>query len=600
MSGLFRELGRRNVYRVGIAYLVVAWLVMQVVSVLVPLLEVPDWVGRAVLVLLLAGFPVALIIAWAFELTPEGLRRTPTLTAGEVTPPARLSRKWDFVIIGALVAALGITLWSQRDVDSASRRLVEDRAPSIGVLPFVNLSSDPEQDYFSDGLAEELLNALAKLEGLQVASRTSSFLYKNSEDDVQTIAAQLDVDNVLEGSVRKAGDQIRVTAQLIDAATGFHLWSEVFDRELDDIFAIQEEIAESVASALSVTLGVGDRERMSGGTQNVEAFDHYLQALALLNELGNAETVEGIDHLERAVDLDPSYADAWSLLSLAYMQAAYMVTGDFEGAKRRATDTAETALALDANLAAAHAALGNVHFLNHEWAEAEEEFLTAIAIPSDATSTWDYANLLGAAGYLEEALEYRRVTRRVLSLNVAPAVDLAETYLQLGEYEAARESLSAASDLTGSQDLIPGVQLRLQRVTSSREDLRARLAAANGEGLAGRELELILSIFEEPGTADDAIRAFVEAYPLGRGVLWRLSDWAAYFGAPELAVELVSDSIFTVPLFLDRLWEPQHSDTRRTEAFKALVRELGLVDWWRERGWPTRCRPVEPENFECS
>jgi TolB-like protein len=265
----FAELKRRNVFRVGAAYLVVAWLLMQVTDTLVPALHLPSWIVTAVALFLIIGLPLALIFAWAFELTPEGLKREAEVEPAE-SIRHRTGRKLDYVIIGALVLALGsfaydkLLLDPQRDaalLESAKQDFQKqadaagDAQKSIAVLPFANMSADPEQEYFVDGLAEELLNLLAGIPELRVAARTSSFSFKNDENiDIRSIGEKLNVKHILEGSVRKAGDTLRITAQLIEADSGYHVWSQRFDRQFEDVFAIQDEIAAAVADALRISL----------------------------------------------------------------------------------------------------------------------------------------------------------------------------------------------------------------------------------------------------------------------------------------------------------------------------------------------------------
>lgn len=469
--------------------------------------------------------------------------------------------------------------------------------PSIAVLPFLNLSSDTEQEYFSDGLAEELLNKLAKLDGLRVAARTSSFVFKGSNESVQSIAAKLGVENVLEGSVRTAGDEIRVTAQLIESEGGTHLWSETYERELDDIFSIQEEIAQSVAAALSVTLGIGDREKLRSGTRNVEAFNHYLSGLAPLNEFGRDSTANAIERIARATEIDPEYADAWSVLSLAHVQHAYWVTGDFEVAEIRAEQAARRALELNPDMAAAHSALANVHLFRKDWAAAERELSTAVSIPSDFVATWDYAVFLEAAGYLDEALEYRRRTRQALPLNVAPAVDLATTYHALGDLASAEKELAEAASLVGDRFVLDDARARFAMARRDEDALRQQLG-----GLSNSQdpmVELIASILDSPERGAATRRRLREALSGGPRRQRALAPWAAYFGEPELAIELQRERMLAGPLGAARLWDPVMREARGTQVFKDLVRGLGLVDFWRARGWPTLCRPVGADDFEC-
>ena len=289
------ELRRRNVFRVAAAYVVASWVIIQVVTSIGAPLNFPDWFEAAVIVLLIIGFPIAILVAWAFELTPDGIKVTPAGKEASAPPRWRLL---DTALVLGLVAVAAAMIWSQMSpgVDRAAPPSVVSSDKSVAVLPFADMSPEGDQAYFGDGIAEELLNELTRLEGLRVASRSSSFAYREKALDLRSVAEALNVSTILEGSVRKDGDRIRVTAQLIDAADGYHLWSETFDRELKDIFAIQEQIATAAAGALGVRLGVGGSDAFLGaGTTNIDAYEAYLRR-----------------DYERAIELDPNYAAAWA------------------------------------------------------------------------------------------------------------------------------------------------------------------------------------------------------------------------------------------------------------------------------------------------
>lgn len=277
---LFSELRRRKVFRVATVYAIAAWALLEMADVLAPALHLPAWTITFVAFVAFLGFPVALIVAWAFEVTPEGVRRTQT-----VEGKGEWKGKPGYVVPGALLALIGVGAYAYVG-PSPRQGMNPDPSPdssphgSIAVLPFVNMSADPEQDYFSDGLTEELLNALAQIPDLRVAARTSSFAFKNVGAPVDSIGRVLRVAHVLEGSVRKAGDRVRITAQLIRSESGYHLWSETYDRDLSDIFAVQEEIARAIVGALEFELGSGDRVPVAA-TPSLEAYDTYLRSLAL-------------------------------------------------------------------------------------------------------------------------------------------------------------------------------------------------------------------------------------------------------------------------------------------------------------------------------
>ena len=330
------ELKRRNVIRMALLYVVAGWVVLQIADVLFDPLGLPSWTFRLVLGLLLLGFPFALIFAWVFEMTPEGLKRERDVDRSN-SVVTQTGRKMNTVIVALLLVAIaGLVLdrlipeRGQRaavtpaaeDVAAAPRPEAVAEDPSIAVLPFVNLSGDAENEYFSDGLTEELLNTLVRVGGLKVTGRTSSFVFKGQSVDLREIGRLLNVANVLEGSVRKAGNRVRITAQLVKTSDGYHLWSNTFDRELDDIFAIQQEIADRVAEALHVTLFGGDAEDgpvVTSGSRNTEAYEEYLRGWYIWqhdpDERASLDRARA--HFERALSIDPHYSDAlWGMFQV--------------------------------------------------------------------------------------------------------------------------------------------------------------------------------------------------------------------------------------------------------------------------------------------
>jgi TolB-like protein len=343
MAGLFQELKRRNVVRVGVAYIIVGWVAVQIGEVLFDAFGTPDWVIKTVIVLIGLGFPFALLFAWAFELTPEGLKKTQDVdAAASITP--KTGQKLNYVIIASLVIALGYFVWERQSLEPAVPtetmadaavtdpvelpEVVQTARRSIAVLPFVNMSSDQDQEWFADGLTEEILNSLAKAPDLLVAARTSSFVYKGSAEPITQIASELGVDHVLEGSVRRGGDTMRVTAQLIRAIDGFHMWSETFDRTPEDIIAIQEEIAVEIANALDTAMDPEAlAEMMEVGTGSVPAYEALLTGRGAFQATGESGdpyvALQALESFERAIELDPEFASAYEALSFFWtLQAA--------------------------------------------------------------------------------------------------------------------------------------------------------------------------------------------------------------------------------------------------------------------------------------
>jgi TolB-like protein/lipoprotein NlpI len=325
------ELKRRNVTRVALLYIVAAWLVLQVADVSISLLSLPEWVGKVVFLLLALGFPFALIFSWVYELTPEGLRRESEIDRDRSITHAtgrRINILTALLLILAISAVVldrvipegGDTAASSEDAE-AERAAAASGPPSIAVLPFVNMSNDPEQEYFSDGISEELLNVLARYPELRVAARTSAFQFKGRNLDVGEIARKLGVGYVLEGSVRKSGDTIRITAQLIEADTGYHLWSSSYDRQLVDIFVIQDEISAAIGEALEIELALASGSEgpaaTIAATTNMDAFDAYVRGRQLINLRGRKNIEAAVGHLEHALELDGSYAPAHAQLAIA-------------------------------------------------------------------------------------------------------------------------------------------------------------------------------------------------------------------------------------------------------------------------------------------
>jgi TolB-like protein len=352
---LFAELKRRNVVRVGVAYAIVGWVIAQIAEFAFENFGAPEWVLKTVVVILLLGLPLALFFAWAFEMTPEGVKREKDVDRSQ-SITGNTGHKLDKLIIGALVVALAYFLWERQAADStpdiestatsSSQQVAPDNVEadavtaerSIAVLPFVNMSSDIEQEWFSDGLTEEILNALARTPDLLVAARTSSFKFKGSTDDVPTIAESLGVAHVLEGSVRRGGDQLRITAQLIRARDGFHLWSQTYDRSPDDVIAVQEDIAVEIAVALQTALDPEAlKQMMSAGTNSVAAYNAYLEGLAYgvsTISTGDAfEMLRSLDAFTRAVEFDPQFAlGYWELAQfwVVQLQENNIVAGNLD------------------------------------------------------------------------------------------------------------------------------------------------------------------------------------------------------------------------------------------------------------------------------
>jgi TolB-like protein/Flp pilus assembly protein TadD len=400
-GNFFAELKRRNVYKVAVAYAVVGWLLMQVTSTVVPALHLPDSITTTVVVLVLLGFPIALVIAWAYEMTPEGMKRTDEVAPGEKLPQWSRRKFAAFILVVVICAAglLGYQLFRGKSTTPGEKRIVSSGAEppsaaemkSVAVLPFVNMSGDPANEYFSDGITEEILNAIAHVPNLRVAARTSSFAYKGKNEDIAAIAKNLRVNNVLEGSVQRMGDRIRVTAQLIDATSGLHLWSHRFDdRDAKDLFAVQDEIAQAIARALQLTFEGRTDPGARSGTENVASHDAYLKALDATN---NKRDVPGaLRFIDQAIALDPKFAAAYALKAKLLSNMAFLFTTSASAAYdqyvAQGDIAAKRAVELDPNLADGYFALGEIARRRGDQATAIENFTRATKLKPGDPLAW--------------------------------------------------------------------------------------------------------------------------------------------------------------------------------------------------------------------
>ena len=440
----FSELKRRSVYRVAVTYAVVGWLVIQVADTIVPALHLPGAITTAIVVMVLLGFPIALILAWAFELTPEGIRRA--TDAGTTERPPR--KRWVAVVVIASVAAAAIGVWQWQSTtgdkavtpSSAAEPPAAAEMKSVAVLPFVNMSGDPANEYFSDGITEEILNAIAHVPGLRVAARTSSFAYKGKNEDIAAIAKNLRVNNIVEGSVQRMGDRIRVTAQLVDASTGFHLWSNQFDGDTKDLFAVQDKIAEAIARELKLTFEGRTSPGLRSGTENPASYDAYLKAL---DATGNKRDVPGaLAFIDQAIALDPKFAAAYALKAKILSNMAFLFTTDSSSAYEQYVTqgeiAAKRAVELDSNLAEGYFALGEMARRRGDTATAIKNFTRATELKPADPLAWQGLGI--TAPDAATSLKYLRHARELgmtdgyLDRQIAGALD------SLGQVEEARRA----------------------------------------------------------------------------------------------------------------------------------------------------------------
>ena len=437
-KNFFGELKRRNVYKVAVAYVIAGWALAQGIAQVFPVFDIPNWVVRVIVVLIVIGFPIALVLAWVFELTPEGLKRTEEADAAK---QHSRNRVWIYVVIMAGALSVGLFFLGRYTAPNVANL----PGKSIAVLPFENLSRDPDNAYFTEGIQDEILARLAKIADLKVISRTSTQRYKSSPDDLPQIAKRLGVSSILEGSVQKTGDRVRVTVQLINAASDAHLWAETYDRNLTDVFAAESDIAKMIADTLRAKLSGSEQQAIAvRPTQNAEAHQLYLRGRYFWNKRTGADLKKAIDYFNQAIGKDPNYALAYAGLADAYVLLSAYAEASPKESLPQAKAAALKALELDSTLGEAHATLANAlvaYDLN--FAEANREFERAIELnPNYATAHQWYAETgLVPLGQFEKAVAEVKRALELDPLSLVINADVGTTLTNARRYDQAIEQL---------------------------------------------------------------------------------------------------------------------------------------------------------------
>jgi len=577
----FGELKRRNVYKVAVAYAVISWLLIQAASILLPTFEAPAWVMKAFVVFLAFGFAVAVFIAWAFEMTPQGMKRTDDVSPDEVIPQWS-KRKFAALIVSVAVIAAGLFVFQLARKPSSTNAPTANNK-SIAVLPFVNMSADKNDEYLSDGVSEELITALSKITGLQVKARTSSFVFKGKNEDIQKIGELLHVSHLLEGSVAKAGNKLRITAQLIQASDGNHEWSDTYDRDMQDIFAVRSEVAQKVAETLKVRLlGEEKKQLDKKPTENLEAYNLYRQGRYYGDRVSEEGIKKALPFFEQAIQKDPRFALAYAGMADTYVAAADAFIAPRE-AFSKAKEAALKAIELDDSLAEAHASLGLVHYhYDWDWAAAEKEFKRALVLnPQSAWSYTLYTQFLGGMGRVDEANDQGKRALEIDPLSVTARWCLGWAFLSAGRSDEAIEQISKAVELDpgsawartflGRAYLIKGMQQRaieeLERARRDEpDDVFVLGLLGYGYAVTGRRADAskVLQSFDEMEKhryVSRAARVYVYA---GLGDKDKAFEWL------EKAYQERSDALAWFPQ------EPESKSLRSDPRFAALMRKVGF------------------------
>jgi serine/threonine-protein kinase len=575
------ELKRRHVYRVAIAYAVVAWLLIQVATQVFPFFEIPNWVVRLVVLVSVLGFPISLIIAWAFEMTPQGMKREGAIAPNEYIPHWS-TRKFAALIVTIAMFATGV-LWFQlvRSKPTSPAQITAAAMPSqksIAVLPLLNESGDPGDEYFSDGLSEELIAALAQVRGLKVIGRSSSFRFKDKKEESKAIGEKLGVSTLLEGTVRKQGDQVRIVAELINAADGSELWSRTFDRELKDIFAVQSEIAMAVATSLELTvLGANEKSAQNAATKSVEAHNAYLQGHFYFERRNLEDYRKSVGFFDQAIHLDPGYA-----LAYAERSEAWAWIGDLSSEKQKeawaaAGTDAEKAVAIDPHLAEAHAALGWVRFfIEWKFAEGLAELGRAQELsPWNPTANDLMARVVVYLGQFQEAEKLARQAIELDPLGYQARTSLARVLSAEGKLDEAEAAGRKGVELqpTAAGNHRWQVFVAIQRGNGAAALREAQLEPNEGY----RRFELALAHYAR-GDRSAADAALAELIAKDRNFLaYQIAEVYAWRGEKDKAFEWLQISLNdhdtgTLSLLIDPLMRGLSDDVR----YDGLLAKIGL------------------------
>ncbi len=578
-GNFFAELKRRNVYKVAVAYIVGGWALSQGIAQVLPVFDVPNGAIRSIVLLIILGFPVAVIIAWFFEITPEGIKRT---EAADAANERSRGKTWIYVVAVGAIASLGLFFLGRFSAGNRTGPTPNDvSSKSIAVLPFENLSDDKNTAYFSDGITEEILNALAQIPNLKVAARRSAFQFKGSDLDLRKIGQVLGVAHILEGSLQKAGDQVRINVQLVDVQNGLQTWSEKFDRKLDNVFTVEDEIAKKIASKLSVQLtGGAGQPLVADSTKNPKAHEFYLRGLALLAARGPGLR-EARDSFQQATKLDDSYAQAWAELAITDLLLPSYGLDTFAAALPRGEAAAQRALSIDPNLASAHIAVGLAETIRFHWPEADLAFRRALVLaPGDAEAVNQYAQFLATVGQLQPALREIERAEQLDPLSPIIGVIHAGALSALRRDDAAdaqiKKILAAHPDFRPAQAWAAAQYIERKKYPEAKEALRAagKLIGQNGDAKA-----LLVRGIADPAQRAAAVKA-LETSPDNDDIREDKILYAFYLvslGERNRALdELESYADKHDSGFAGWLWNRGFDPLRDEPRFKAVLAKLSL------------------------
>ena len=580
LKNFFAELKRRNVYKVTIAYAVVAWLLMQIATQVFPFFEIPNWAVRLVVLLLVIGFPVALILAWAFELTPEGIKRTEI--ADELPKKSGRSSAWIYVIIVTGTIGAGLVFFGRY---TSSRQSPKTAEKSIAVLPFENRSEDKANAYFAEGVQDEILTRLSKIADLKVTSRTSTQHYKSVPENLAEIAKQLGVAHILEGSVQKSGDAVRVNVQLIKAANDSQVWAETFDRKLTDIFSVESDVAKAIADQLRAHITRQEEQVIAAKpTKNIEAYDAYLRGRYFWNKRTSDGIKHAIEHFQQSIERDPDFALGHAGLADSYIALTFYNFAAPHETMPKAKESAIKALALDNPLAEAHASLAHI-LMNYDWnwAAAEKEFKRSIELKPDYATAheWYAIHYLTATGRFEEAVQEMK---RALELEPASLVMntfMGATLYYAGRYDEAidqcRRTIEMDPNFAVAHWHLGLAYEQRQVLDAATEEFKKAISLSAGSPLMKAALGRAYAKSQKKHEANEMLNELSELSKQQYVSAYEVATIYVALGNNEQAFQLLEQaygehSFHLVYLNVSPQFKPVSSDPR----FQDLVQRIGL------------------------
>jgi TolB-like protein/tetratricopeptide (TPR) repeat protein len=608
---LFSELKRRNVFRVAVLYLAVSWLVLQATDVLSSLLELPPGIGKIVILLLVLGFPASIAFSWLYELTPDGIKRDASV---DVDSSSRLhtARRMNILTIVAAVLAL-LVVTADRLVPEKVGLASSGSAPvAVAVLPFIDLSSEGDQEHFGDGIAEEVLNLLANVRGLRVTSRTSSFSFKGNSSDLRSIADNLGVSHIVEGSVRKFGTRVRVTAQLIDVGQDEHIWSETYDRELTDVFDIQSDVAGQIARVLSTALS-SDEVSLIGQrpTSNLAAWQNFVAARIIYRDRRSADDIDrAMSLVDAAIEQDPDFSRAYSLKAALLLGPVFFESADrnLESRMKIATATAEHALELSPQLGEPYFVLAQVAYWEGRLDDSEKFFREAVSrAPNNADGRNWYGQFLIVAGYLQRGWAEVQRSAELDPLSPIISWQVAFAAMTVGRLDVVKAFASKSREngwpswqpnaIEGGATLqarkfdeaealyLAAMPHRKEQITLAFDAMRnGHIDAATRQNLDG------LSAYGPPGASRWNTEILAGDLDAAYRTAW--ADWEQHSrtdgsdGAPEQGAGRTDERLRA------DWWFPASSAFRADARFATLMEAVGLLEFWQSNGSPDLCTLV--------